>query len=98
MERLTAIATRAAATIRQCGLGSLRQKADGSPVTTADEAAEAVILQGLEQLAPQIPVISEERSAAEAGIRVGRFDIFSGRSARWDTRIRGRARRIYGQY
>ena len=65
MERLTAIATRAAATIRQCGPGLLRQKADGSPVTAADEAAETVILQGLEQLAPQIPVISEERSAAE---------------------------------
>ena len=65
MERLTAIATRAAATIRQCGAGSVRQKADGSPVTAADEAAEAVILQGLEQLAPQIPVISEERSTAE---------------------------------
>jgi 3'(2'), 5'-bisphosphate nucleotidase len=65
MDDLTVIAARAAATIRQCGAASLRHKADGSPVTTADEAAEAVILQDLERLAPGIPVVSEERSATE---------------------------------
>jgi 3'(2'), 5'-bisphosphate nucleotidase len=61
MEDLTAIAGRAAVAIRECGTGSLRQKADGSPVTAADQAAEAVILQDLERLAPGIPIISEER-------------------------------------
>lgn len=65
MEHLTAIAARAAATIRDCGAASLRHKADGSPVTAADEAAEAVILQELERLAPGIPVVSEERSATD---------------------------------
>jgi 3'(2'), 5'-bisphosphate nucleotidase len=65
IEHLTAIAARAAATIRQCGAASLRQKADGSPVTAADEAAEAVILQELERLAPGIPIVSEERSATD---------------------------------
>ena len=35
-------------------------KADGSPVTEADNAAEAVILPALAQLAPDIPVVSEE--------------------------------------
>jgi len=65
IEPLTAIAARAAAIIRQCGAASLRHKADGSPVTAADEAAEAVILQDLERLAPGIPIVSEERSAKD---------------------------------
>ncbi len=57
---LTRTAARAAEAIRQCGAGSLRNKADGSPVTAADHAAEAVILQDLKRLAPDIPVVSEE--------------------------------------
>jgi len=65
MEELTAIAARAAATIRQCGAASLGHKADGSPVTTADQAAEAVILQDLRRLAPGIPIVSEERVAED---------------------------------
>jgi 3'(2'), 5'-bisphosphate nucleotidase len=65
MEELTAIAARAAAAIRQCGAASLRHKADGSPVTAADQAAEAVILQELKRLAPGIPIVSEERSAKD---------------------------------
>lgn len=65
MEELTAIAARAAAAIQQCGAASLRHKADGSPVTAADQAAEAVILQDLKRLAPGIPIVSEERSAED---------------------------------
>lgn len=41
-----------------------REKADKSPVTDADEAAEHLILQGLARLAPGIPVVSEEAAAA----------------------------------
>jgi 3'(2'), 5'-bisphosphate nucleotidase len=63
IEDLTAIAARAATAIRQCGAGSLRHKVDGSPVTAADQAAEAVILQDLERLAPGIPIVSEEHAA-----------------------------------
>jgi 3'(2'), 5'-bisphosphate nucleotidase len=63
IEDLTAIAARAATAIRQCGAGSLRHKADGSPVTAADQAAEAVILQDLDRLAPGIPIVSEEHAA-----------------------------------
>jgi len=52
-----------------------RQKADQSPVTAADDAAEAVILAALHDLTPDIPVVSEE--AAEAGnipdVSGGRF-------------------------
>ena len=43
----------------------VRQKSDASPVTAADEACEAFILEALAKLTPEIPVISEE--AAEAG-------------------------------
>lgn len=42
----------------------VKTKADASPVTAADEAGEAVILAGLAQLAPEIPVVAEEKVAA----------------------------------
>jgi 3'(2'), 5'-bisphosphate nucleotidase len=46
------------------GDAAVRVKADASPVTVADEAAEAVILAGLAALTPQIPVVAEETVAA----------------------------------
>jgi 3'(2'), 5'-bisphosphate nucleotidase len=39
-----------------------RLKADRSPVTAADEASEAAILDGLARLLPGVPVVSEEAS------------------------------------
>jgi 3'(2'), 5'-bisphosphate nucleotidase len=70
IEGVTAIAARAAEAIRQRGATSLHHKADGSPVTAADQAAEAVILQDLKRLAPGIPIVSEERSGqTRAGTR-----------------------------
>ncbi len=41
-------------------------KPDGSPVSSADEAAEAHIIAGLRQLAPAVPVIAEESFKATA--------------------------------
>jgi 3'(2'), 5'-bisphosphate nucleotidase len=43
---------------------AVRAKADASPVTVADEAAEALILEGLAELTPEIPVVAEETVAA----------------------------------
>ena len=43
---------------------SVKHKADQSPVTEADEAAERVILPELRALTPDIPVIAEEEVAA----------------------------------
>jgi 3'(2'), 5'-bisphosphate nucleotidase len=40
-------------------------KGDASPVTEADERAEAIILAGLAELTPAIPVIAEEQPAAQ---------------------------------
>ncbi len=42
----------------------VRGKGDASPVTEADERAEAVILAGLAALTPEIPVVAEEAVAA----------------------------------
>jgi 3'(2'),5'-bisphosphate nucleotidase len=39
-------------------------KKDASPVTAADAAGEAVILEALANLAPEIPVVAEEEAAA----------------------------------
>ena len=38
----------------------VREKTDQTPVTEADEAAEAFIIEALEQLTPDIPIVSEE--------------------------------------
>jgi 3'(2'), 5'-bisphosphate nucleotidase len=46
-------------------------KADGSPVTAADHASEAVILPALRHLTPNVPVISEEQHAAGLSGQVG---------------------------
>ena len=45
---------------------AVRAKDDATPVTEADEAAEAFILQALETLTPEIPVVAEEAMAAGA--------------------------------
>lgn len=43
---------------------TVRAKADDTPVTEADEAAEAIILPALAPLLPGVPAISEEEAAA----------------------------------
>jgi 3'(2'), 5'-bisphosphate nucleotidase len=48
-----------------------RAKADQSPVTAADEEAEALILKRLAELAPGVPVIAEEEMAAGRMPKVG---------------------------
>ena len=64
---LTRISIAAAEAIRRSVWQSegVRTKADASPVTAADEAAEAVIRDGLSRLDPALPVISEERAERE---------------------------------
>jgi 3'(2'), 5'-bisphosphate nucleotidase len=42
---------------------AVREKADSTPVTEADEAAEAFILEALAKLTPDIPVVSEEAAS-----------------------------------
>jgi 3'(2'), 5'-bisphosphate nucleotidase len=62
MDELTAITARASARILEIRSRAVnaRQKADATPVTDADHAAEEIILAGLSRLLPGIPVISEE--------------------------------------
>lgn len=43
---------------------AVEMKQDASPVTAADAAGEAVILEALAKLAPDIPVVAEEEAAA----------------------------------
>jgi 3'(2'), 5'-bisphosphate nucleotidase len=62
LDELTTIVSAAAAAILAARAGSLdaRTKADRSPVTAADHAAEAVILAGLARVLPGVSVVSEE--------------------------------------
>jgi 3'(2'), 5'-bisphosphate nucleotidase len=46
-------------------------KADGSPVTVADQESEALILAALARIAPGVPVVSEEAAAAGESPSVG---------------------------
>lgn len=74
LERLIAIAKDAGDVIMEVysrdDLGAV-DKGDGSPVTIADGAAEAVILNGLAEAFPDIPVVAEEAVAAGETPRVG---------------------------
>ena len=48
--------------------GEAREKADGSPVTAADERAEAIIAAELSRVAPDIAIVAEEATAAGASL------------------------------
>ncbi len=66
LAEVEAIAERAGKVILGYYQGAIAQraKADASPVTAADEAAEAVIVPALQALTPDVPVVSEEAVAA----------------------------------
>ncbi|MEM8950405.1 MAG: 3'(2'),5'-bisphosphate nucleotidase CysQ [Pseudomonadota bacterium] len=66
LPEIVALADRAGAVIMEHYRGEIevKTKTDASPVTAADEAGEAVILEGLARLAPEIPVVAEEKVAA----------------------------------
>jgi len=66
MQGLIAAAIEAGAAIMTVFEGDfdVEVKADQSPVTAADQAAEAVILAALARLAPGVPVVAEEEVAA----------------------------------
>ena len=65
LDELTTIVSAAAAAILAARAGSLgaRTKADLSPVTVCDEAAEAAILSGLARALPGVAVVSEEAAS-----------------------------------
>jgi 3'(2'), 5'-bisphosphate nucleotidase len=63
MEPMTTIGIAAATTILDLREdGGFRSKADGSPVTSADEAAELVIRDRLTRVVPDLPIVSEEEA------------------------------------
>jgi 3'(2'), 5'-bisphosphate nucleotidase len=51
----------------------VRAKADASPVTEADERAEAIIIAALARLAPEIPIVAEEMAARGEAVAAARF-------------------------
>lgn len=76
-DELTKIAAHAARTILDLASSAdIRRKADGSPVTAADEAAETIICEALARLAPAVPVISEEHASRVKPPSIGRGSYF----------------------
>jgi 3'(2'), 5'-bisphosphate nucleotidase len=69
IDELTSIVSRAASAILAVRAGGLapRSKPDSSPVTAADVASEAIILEGLARALPGVPIVSEE-AGAPAGL------------------------------
>ncbi len=51
--------------VRRIGI-TTSAKGDGSPVTEADKRAEAILLDALSRLLPDIPVVSEENAASHS--------------------------------
>ena len=66
---LTELVARAGSAILKVDRGRMHVdgKADGSPVTEADLASDRIIADGLKQLAPDIPALSEERAKPLTG-------------------------------
>lgn len=76
MEPLTDLVAQAGAAILRIDRTTMavEGKADGSPVTEADLAADRIIAEGLARIAPGIPTLSEERTQhAEAPYRSSFF-------------------------
>ncbi len=72
MEAVNAVTLRAAAVVLEryrAGDTRARAKADGSPVTAADLAADAIIRDGLMALDPGIPYLSEEHEIPSYEVR-----------------------------
>ena len=64
LDALTELAARASeAILDAAGNAGVRKKHDGSPVTAADDASEAIICEGLKRVAPSVPIISEEQAS-----------------------------------
>ncbi len=70
-DALIDIVTRASAAILEVYEGDFEvsDKADASPLTQADLAAHKIIVAGLQQITPNVPVISEESEPPEYAIR-----------------------------
>ena len=49
----------------------VRRKADSSPVSEADEAAEALLVPGVEKLLPGVPILAEEAVSRDGLVDVG---------------------------
>lgn len=73
-EQLAVTAGETIMAVRAKGV-SVDMKGDASPVTEADRAAEALILKGLAEALPALPVVAEETMAAggQPDIAGGRF-------------------------
>jgi 3'(2'), 5'-bisphosphate nucleotidase len=75
MDALTALVAKAGAAVLSVNRDrmTIEGKVDGSPVTEADLASDRVIAEGLAQLCPDIPVLSEERQDLAAPPYAGSF-------------------------
>lgn len=73
LEGMIAAAAKAGTKIREMAATGIvaRSKADASPVTDADEAAEEIIAAHLEALLPGVPMIGEEATAGGSNTKPG---------------------------
>jgi 3'(2'), 5'-bisphosphate nucleotidase len=73
LSAVAALAVRAGQAIEEARAAGVEvaHKADASPVSSADHAAQAVIVDGLRALAPATPIISEEQEAPPHAARAG---------------------------
>jgi 3'(2'), 5'-bisphosphate nucleotidase len=73
LRRMVGIAREAGAAILRCYAGDIPSttKADGSPLTAADQAAHDLIDRALRAWTPDVPIVSEEGTIAPPDVRRG---------------------------
>ena len=74
LEQLEAIARKAGAgilSVYESEDFDVESKGDGSPLTRADQTSHEIIVAGLSELTPEVPVVSEESGATEMDSRLG---------------------------
>jgi 3'(2'), 5'-bisphosphate nucleotidase len=72
VDAVLAIALRASVAIRNCetkARGAMQLKSDQSPLTAADLASHQIVTEGLAQLTPELPVLSEESAGIDFELR-----------------------------
>lgn len=59
----------------ESGFQDADAKADGSPVTIADQKAEELIIKALKQITPDVPIVGEESAATDLEDKIKRPDL-----------------------
>ncbi len=76
---------------------TVQRKEDDSPLTQADLESQRVIIEGLQTLTPDVPILSEESATAPLGPAPNLAGVMGGRSLGRHPRVHQAQRRVHGE-